>query len=125
MPSTVALSANTTHAERPHAENAKRTAATRVSNADLGNDTLSRDKSKIDARLVKKSPLKKILWICVACVALFSTVVLFVMLDKKAAQKNAAIASQALREAPKSDFTPSASEIRRSGSKGAFIGNDF
>jgi len=90
-------------------------------NLDLG--TLSRDEKKIDARLVKKKPFKKFLWLSVASVVVVSTIMLFFILDQKANQENIARGRQVVKEAPKSEFTPTASEIRRSVSKGAFIRN--
>jgi curved DNA-binding protein CbpA len=88
-------------------------------NLDMG--TLSRDKSKVDARLIKKSPIAKILWSVVAIVVVVGTIMLFFILDQKASQKNLAIAREVLKEAPESEFTPTASEIRRSESKGVFL----
>jgi hypothetical protein len=88
-------------------------------NMDLG--TLSRDESKVDERLVKKSPLSKILWSVIAITVVVSTIVLFFILDQKANLKNMERGRQVLKDAPKSEFTPSPSEIRRSESKGAFI----
>lgn len=88
-------------------------------NLDWG--TLSRDESKIDARLVKKSPVAKILWSLIAVAVVLGTIVLFFILDQKASQENMARGRQALKEAPESEFTPTPSEIRRSESKGTFI----
>lgn len=88
-------------------------------NLDLG--TLSRDENKVDERLVKKSPLTKILWFTVGILVVVSTIILFFILDQKANQKNIARGLQVLKEAPESEFTPTPSEIRRSESKGAFI----
>ena len=87
-------------------------------NLDLG--TLSRDENKVDDRLVKKSPLKKILWIMVATVVVVATIALFFILDKKANQQTRALGEQVLKEAPASEFNPTPAEIRRSESKGAF-----
>jgi hypothetical protein len=88
-------------------------------NLDLG--TLSRDKSKVDERLVKKNSVTKILWLVIAGVVVVGTILLFSILDQKANEKNMAIGHQVLKEAPVSEFTPTPSEIRRSESKGAFI----
>ena len=88
-------------------------------NMDLG--TLSRDKSRIDPRLDKKSSVAKILSLIVASVVVVGTIMLFFILDQKANQKNMARGRQAIKEAPQSEFTPTPSEIRRSESKGAFI----
>lgn len=88
-------------------------------NLDLG--TLSRDKDKVDARLVKKSPIAKILWSIVAMAVVVGTIMLFFILDQKANQKNMALGRKVLKEAPESEFTPTPSEIRRGESKGVFL----
>lgn len=92
-----------------------------VDQNDLEWGTLSRDESKIDARLIKKSPLAKILWSFVAIAVVVGTILLFFILDRKANQEIMARGRQALKEAPQSEFTPTPSEIRRSESKGTFI----
>ena len=99
-------------------------AANKKSNVDPDNldlDRLSRDRNKVDERLVKKSPLKKILWSVVAMFVVVGTIMLFFILDRKANQQNRARGIQVLQEAPQSEFTPTASEIRRSESKGTFM----
>jgi hypothetical protein len=88
-------------------------------NLDLG--ALSRDKNKVDERLVKKNPLSKILWSVIAITVVVGTIMLFFILDQKANLKNMERGRQVLKDAPQSEFTPTPSEIRRSESKGAFI----
>lgn len=89
------------------------------SNLNLG--TLARDDDKIDERVLKPSPVRKIIWTMTASIVIFSTVVLFFILDQRANKQNLQKSQQVLREAPKSAFNPSESEIRRGLSKGAFI----
>lgn len=112
-------------APRPDAElyGAGDNAGTRgeVDPTNLDLDTLSRDDDKIDERVLKPSPARKIIWTMTACIVIFSTIVLFFILDQKANMQNLQKGQQVLREAPQSEFTPTPSEIRRGQSKGAFI----
>lgn len=95
----------------------------RADQEDLDKGTFSRDESKTDERLIKKSPLTRILWIIITCIVIVGTIMLFFVLDQKANQRNRIIGEQVLKEAPESEFIPTPSEIRRSESKGAFIRN--
>lgn len=111
--------------ERPDADlyGAPEAAGTRgeVDPNNLDLETLSRDDEKIDDRVLKPSPARKIIWTMTACIVIFSTIVLFFILDQKANQQNLERGQQVLRDAPESEFTPTPSEIRRGESKGAFI----
>jgi len=88
-------------------------------NLDMG--TLARDADKIDERVVKRSPIKKILWSMVATVLVGVTIAFFFIQDQKASQKIIEAGRQVVKEAPPSEFMPTPAEIRRSESKGAFI----
>jgi len=94
----------------------------RVNTNNLDLDPLSRDENKTDDRVKKRSPLKKILWLCTASVVIFTTIGFFLVIDQKANQRNLEHAKQVLRNAPESEFKTTAAEIRRSEAKGAFIG---
>lgn len=105
-------------------DNIQKPGASVQSNVDPNNldlDTLCRDESKTDPRLVKKSPLKKILWCSVVSSVIVCTVLIFFILDRKAGQKNSEIGRQVLKDAPVSEFTPTPSQIRRGESKGTFL----
>ncbi|MFK8075897.1 MAG: hypothetical protein AB8B84_04885 [Granulosicoccus sp.] len=93
----------------------------KVDPANLNLDKLSRDDDKIDERIIKPNPARKIIWILTACFVIFSTIVLFFILDRKANLQNLQKGQQVLREAPESEFTPTPAEIRRGQTKGAFI----
>lgn len=88
-------------------------------NLNLG--TLSRDDDKIDERILKPSPVRKIIWTTTASIVIISTIILFFILDQRASKRNLQKSQQVLREVPESAFNPSQSEIRRGLSKGAFI----
>jgi len=96
----------------------------RVDTNNLNLDTLSRDTSKTDDRVKKKSPLKKILWVATASVVICTTVAFFLLIDQKAGQRNMEHAKRVLKNAPESEFKTSEREIRRSVAKGAFIGRN-
>lgn len=75
------------------------------------------------ARASKRVPLRKsrMVWALAGCAVLLATVSIFLMLDRQANQAVIERGREALRDAPSSDFMPSAAEIRRSEAKGAFV----
>jgi hypothetical protein len=66
-------------------------------------------------------PSKRLLWLALGCTMLFATISVFVVLDRKASQKVIEQGREVIRQTPRSDFMPSAAEIRQSESKGAFV----
>lgn len=63
----------------------------------------------------------KAIWIAAGCAMLFTTMLVFFMLDRKANQEAFERGKEVVKHAPPSDFMPSAAEIRRSEARGAFV----
>lgn len=63
----------------------------------------------------------KLFWIFTAFSMMIATVAVFLVLDLNANKANIEKGKEVLRQAPASDFMPSAAEIRKSQTRGAFI----
>ncbi|WP_088919944.1 J domain-containing protein [Granulosicoccus antarcticus] len=61
------------------------------------------------------------IWMLAGCAIMIATLGVFFIIDRKANQEIIEQGREAIRDAPPSDFMPSASEIRRSEAKGAFV----
>ncbi len=93
-----------------------------VKRNDLDSSTLARDDDDDpDKGRWLPHSTRKIIWGLTACIVIFSTIVLFFILDKKTNQQARQRGQQVLREAPQSEFIPTPEEIRRARSKGVFI----
>ncbi len=88
---------------------------------DLQPGALSRDDRATDQAVIKATPWGKILWSVCGASLLLATVVTFYLIDRSTNQKVIETGREAIRAAPPSEFMPSAAEIRRSESRGAFI----
>lgn len=73
------------------------------------------------ALVAKPRSRTRLIWTLASGVVLVATVSIFFILDQKANQAIIERAREAVREAPPSEFMPSAAEIRRGEAKGAFI----
>ena len=69
----------------------------------------------------RSTSLKKIAWAVSGVGIMISTIVFFLILDRNANRANAERGREVVRQAPQSEFMPSASEIRRSQAREAFI----
>ncbi|MGQ7844956.1 DnaJ domain-containing protein [Granulosicoccus sp. 3-233] len=63
----------------------------------------------------------RIVWALAGCSIIFATLFIFFLLDRKANEAILERGREVVRDAPASDFMPSAAEIRRSEAKGAFV----
>jgi len=87
----------------------------------LSPGALARDHTATDTAVIKPASTGKILWAIGGVTLLLATIVTFFLLDRSANQKVIEYGREAIREAPESEFMPSAAEIRKSESRGAFI----
>ena len=87
---------------------------------DIEPGVLGRDQSARKS-LIEPRTRKRIIWTLASGAIIFATVSTFVMLDRKANQAIMERGREVVREAPASEFMPSAAEIRRSEAKGAFV----
>ncbi len=81
---------------------------------------LARDPADRERKL-SSNTLKKAGWLLGGGTIVFGTIMLFLVLDRKANQATALQGREVVKEAPQSDFLPSAAEIRRSQTRGAFV----
>lgn len=88
---------------------------------DLQPGALSRDDAATDQAVIKSTPWGKILWSMCGASLLLITVVTFYLIDRSTNQKVIKTGRETIRTAPPSEFMPSAAEIRKSESRGAFI----
>ncbi|MDB3935222.1 J domain-containing protein [Granulosicoccus sp.] len=86
-----------------------------------GTGILGRDKQKNGLAAIKPHRLRNILFIAAVCAMMLGTILLFLILDRKAHQAVMEKGREIVKEAPESDFRPSASEIRKSQTRGAFV----
>ncbi len=100
---------------------AKKHAPARHANEDLNPSILARDEDATHDAVIKPAMTGKILWTIGGVAILLLTIITFFLLDRSANQKIIEKGREAIREAPPSEFMPSAAEIRKSESRGAFI----
>lgn len=81
---------------------------------------LGRDQSARTSALDSRSR-NRIIWTLASCIIIVATLSIFFLLDRKANQAIIERGREAVRDAPASEFMPSAAEIRRSEAKGAFV----
>ena len=86
-----------------------------------GSSILGRDKPKNGLAAVKPHRLRNILLVTAVCAMMLGTILLFLILDRKANQAVMEKGREVIKDAPESEFLPSASEIRRSQTRGAFV----
>ncbi len=91
-----------------------------INDAEIGAGVLGREKGSRAPALDERSR-KRMIWALAGVVMIMATVVIFFLLDMKANQAIIERGREVVREAPPSEFMPSAAEIRRSEAKGAFV----
>ncbi|MFK7862019.1 MAG: J domain-containing protein [Granulosicoccus sp.] len=84
-------------------------------------NVLSRDPSERNHSQRRLRTMYKTAWLMTGVFTLLTTVMFFIILDRKQNQATAAIGREVVRDAPESEFMPNASEIRRSQTRGAFV----
>jgi len=99
----------------------KNSSAVRQDFDNLSPGALGRDHSATDAAVIKPASTGTILWVVGGVCLLLVTSVTFFLLDRSANQKVIEYGREAIRDAPESEFMPSAAEIRKGESRGAFI----
>lgn len=87
----------------------------------LDSSVLSRTPSQRNQSRGKSGRTGKVIWLMLGIFVLFATVAGFLVLDRKANQAIAEKGREVVKEAPESEFMPSAADIRRSQSRGAFV----
>lgn len=104
--------------------------AQKVADSNNSNDS---EPVAVDESLLKRDPKYKrnngnhksntrlILWGLTACALLSFTIVFFMIQDRKASQAIAEQGREIIKQVPPSEFMPSASEIRKSQTRGAFV----
>lgn len=81
---------------------------------------LSRDPADRE-RKISKEGMRKLGWLMGGGAIVLGTIMLFLVIDQQANQATAQQGREVIKEAPHSEFLPSAAEIRRSQTRGAFI----
>ncbi len=89
--------------------------------ADMDASILKREPRKHGRPTLRSSAFKKATWIVSGAAIMLGTVTFFLILDRKANQAIAEKGREVVKEAPQSEFLPSAAEIRRSQTRGAFV----
>ena len=89
--------------------------------SDLSEGILHRSSARHKTSKQRSTSLKKIAWAVSGVGIMISTIVFFLILDRNANRANAERGREVVRQAPQSEFMPSASEIRRSQAREAFI----
>ncbi len=87
----------------------------------LESGILGRDSSQHVPLTAENRGHTKFLWLAAGCLVLGATVFTFFLLDQRANQRIAETGREVVRQAPRSEFMPSAAEIRRSEARGAFV----
>ena len=87
----------------------------------LDSSVLSRDPAKRGLSGINTRKAGKIAWLLLGICIMFATVFGFLVLDRKANQAIAEKGREVVKEAPESEFMPSAADIRRSQTRGAFV----
>ena len=85
------------------------------------NGILGRDKTEDALAADKPRRLRNILLITAVCSMMFGTILFFLIIDRKANQAVMEKGREIVKDAPESEFLPSASEIRKSQTRGAFV----
>ncbi len=88
---------------------------------DIEPGILGRKSGTGTASMSKSRSSTRVIWILLGCFAILATLSVFFFLDRKANLEIMERGREAVRDAPASDFMPSASEIRKSEAKGAFV----
>ncbi len=88
---------------------------------DIESGILGRESGTNTSALLKSGSSARVTWVIVGCAVMLATLSVFFILDRKANQKVVERGREAVRDAPASEFMPSASEIRKSEAKGAFV----
>ncbi len=81
---------------------------------------LARDPADREKKISPKS-MQKLGWLMAGGAIIFGTILLFLVIDKRANQATAQQGREVVKEAPNSEFLPSASELRRAQTRGAFV----
>lgn len=120
-------------AKRPESQNDSRTASQKSkqnhhynANAEadanaLATGILGRENKLTTASTTDDDSGSKAIWVLLGLTLLLGTIVTFAILDKNASQRIMEEGREAIRQAPPSEFMPSAAEIRKSEARGAFI----
>jgi DnaJ-class molecular chaperone len=87
----------------------------------LAEGILGRANRVTAASNVNEDKGSKAVWVLLGLTLLLGTIVTFAILDKNASERIMEEGREAIREAPPSEFMPSAAEIRKSEARGAFI----
>ena len=82
---------------------------------------LKREPSKRGRTNSPSGNVKKVVWLMTGACIMVGTIMFFLILDRNANRAVAEKGREIVKEAPQSDFLPSAAEIRRSQSRGAFV----
>lgn len=87
----------------------------------MDSSILKRDPTRRTQTTIQSRFFKKATWMALGVCILLGTVMFFLILDRNANRAIAEKGREIVKEAPQSDFLPSASEIRRSQTRGAFV----
>ncbi len=111
----------TAHEETAVGQNEAQAPDSQNSEPQWGSNPLARERSQHFAQSKTAKSFRKLIWFVVGGTIILCTVLFFLILDRK---QNKAIAEEGrkvIQEAPVSEFMPSAVEIRRSQTRGAFV----
>ncbi len=88
---------------------------------DIKSGILGREAGTSTAAMTKSGSAARVIWVLVGCAIMLGTLSIFFILDRKAHQEVVERGREVVRDAPASEFMPSAAEIRRSEAKGVFV----
>ena len=120
LPFQAASAANTQHVASSNDD----TQADRQSVDDtvtMDSSVFQREPSQHAKSIRRSSTFKKVAWSMTGACIMLGTIMFFLILDRNAHRAVAEQGREIVREAPASEFLPSAAEIRRSQSRGAFV----
>lgn len=112
---------NSRSASQKSNQNRRYNANTEADTDVLADGILGRANRVTAASTVNEDKGSKAVWVLLGLTLLLGTIVTFAILDKKASERIMEEGREAIRQAPPSEFMPSAAEIRKSEARGAFI----
>ena len=89
--------------------------------APLDSSVLKREPSQRARKSGQITLFKKVAWLMSGACIMMGTIMFFLILDRNATRAVAEKGRAVVRESPQSEFLPSAAEIRRSQTRGAFV----
>ncbi|MFK7993646.1 MAG: J domain-containing protein [Granulosicoccus sp.] len=84
-------------------------------------NVLSRDPAPRNQRRNIPRKARNVAWVLLGVITMLSTIMFFLIVDRNANRATAEIGREVVKEAPQSNFMPTAAEIRKSQTRGVFV----